>query len=49
MGPLPIICTETITNGEEIKMPEGIKIIGVFSKPFDSKKIAALVDKYFTK
>lgn len=49
MHQLPIICTGTITKEEEIKASKGIKIIGTFSKPFDSKKIAALADKYFSK
>lgn len=43
---LPVFCTGCVTN-EALKNFEGINIIGTFSKPVDSKKIVALVNKYF--
>lgn len=43
---LPIICIGTVTQ-EAMKECEGINIIGTFTKPFDSKKIARFVDNYF--
>mgnify|MGYP001618482250 FL=1 len=43
---LPIICIGTVTN-EQMKACDGINIIGTFTKPFDSKKIARFVDNYF--
>jgi len=43
---LPVICIGTVTS-EQMKACDGINIIGTFSKPFDSKKIARFVDNYF--
>ncbi|MBI2056803.1 hypothetical protein HYT91_00950 [Candidatus Pacearchaeota archaeon] len=45
---LPIIHTSTEPTKRITKEPE-LKIIGVFSKPFDSKKIARFVDNFFNK
>ena len=46
---LPFIWIGTLTNNEVPKESDGINTIGTFSKPFDSKKVVALIVNYFNK
>ena len=44
---LPFIWIGTLTNKEIKKESKGINVIGTFPKPFDSKKVVALIINYF--
>lgn len=45
---IPIICIGTETDEQATKDCEGINIIGVFSKPFETSNVIELIDKYLS-
>ena len=46
---LPLIWIGTLTNKDVSQENDGLNVIGTFSKPFDGKKIVALIVSYFHK
>ena len=46
---LPLIWIGTLTNKDASQENDGLNVIGIFSKPFDGKKIVALIVSYFHK
>lgn len=43
----PIICIGTLSNNETQVVCKELNIVGMFTKPFDSKELIAFTDNYF--